>query len=298
MSTPWLHRYAVLLAVCTLFLVVAGASVTSHQAGLSVPDWPLSYGQVMPPMIGGVFWEHGHRMIATFVGMLTTGLAIWFALAEPRRWMRRLGWAALGAVILQGVLGGLTVLLLLPPVVSVSHACLAQLFFSTTVAIAIFTSRGWHAGPQMVEDYGKPSLRSLSVFTCVLILGQIALGAGFRHGAIGVLPHIIGAMIVSLAILILGAFVLHQFPNHAPLRRAAKTMLAVTLIQVFLGIETYFARLGAAEKPAPMLIFTIAHVATGALTLASSIVVAIQVWRNVTAPQEHAEPSETAAVTS
>ena len=293
-----LHRYAVVLAVCTLFLVVAGASVTSHQAGLSVPDWPLSYGQVMPPMVGGVKWEHGHRMVATFVGMLTVGLAIWLALAEPRRWMRRLGWTALAAVIVQGVLGGLTVLLLLPPTVSVSHACLAQLFFSTTVAIAIFTSRSWRDGPIFVEDYGKPSLRSLSIITPALILVQIALGAAFRHGAVGVLAHIIGAMIVSLVILILGVFVLHQFPNHTVLRGAAKTMLAVTLVQVFLGIETYFARLGAAGKPLPMLIFTIAHVATGALTLASSVVLAIQIWRNVRVPQSEPAHSETAAVIS
>ena len=298
MYSPSLHRYALILAVCTLFLVVAGASVTSHQAGLSVPDWPLSYGQVMPPMIGGVKWEHGHRMVATFVGMLTVGLAIWFAVAEPRRWMRKLGWFALTAVIVQGVLGGLTVLLLLPPAISVSHACLAQLFFSTTVAVAIFTSRGWYAGPQMVEDYGKPSLRSLSIVTPALILAQIALGAAFRHGAIGVLPHIIGAMILALVILIVCAFVLHQFPNHATLRTAAKTMLAVTLVQVFLGIETYFARLDAAEKPLFMLIFTIAHVATGALTLASSIALAIQIWRNVRAPQPDTIHTETAAVAS
>ena len=298
MQSSSLHRYAVVLAVCTLFLVVAGASVTSHQAGLSVPDWPLSYGQVMPPMVGGVKWEHGHRMVATFVGMLTVGLAIWLAVAEPRRWMRKLGWAALGAVILQGVLGGLTVLLLLPPAVSVSHACLAQLFFSTTVAIAVFTSRGWYAGPQVVEDSGKPSLRSLSLVTPGLILIQIALGAAFRHGAIGVLAHVIGAMVVSLAILILGAFVLLQFPDHKVLRGAAKTLLAATLVQVFLGIETYFARLGAAEKPLPMLIFTIAHVATGALTLASSVVLAIQIWRNVTTPHAEALHTETAAVAS
>jgi cytochrome c oxidase assembly protein subunit 15 len=252
----------------------------------------------MPPMIGGVKWEHGHRMVATFVGMLTVGLAIWLAVAEPRRWMRRLGWAALAAVILQGVLGGLTVLLLLPPAVSVSHACLAQLFFSTTVAIAVFTSRGWHAGPAMVEDYGWPSLRSLSILTPALILVQIALGAAFRHGAIGVLAHIIGAMVVALVTLILGAFVLHQFPNHATVRGGAKIMLAVTLVQVFLGIETYFARLGAAEKPMAMLIFTIAHVATGALTLASSVVLAIQIWRNVAVPQEKTSHPETAVVTS
>jgi cytochrome c oxidase assembly protein subunit 15 len=298
MHSRSLHCYSVLLAICTLFLVVAGASVTSHQAGLSVPDWPLSYGQVMPPMVGGVKWEHGHRMVATFVGMLTVGLAIWLAVAEPRRWMRRLGWAALAAVIVQGVLGGLTVLLLLPPAVSVSHACLAQLFFSTTIAIAIFTSRTWQTGPLLVEDYGKPSLRSLSIVTPGLVLLQIALGAAFRHGAIGVLPHIIGAMIVSLVILILGVFVLHQFPNHAVLRGAAKTLLAVTMVQVFLGIETYFARLGAAEKPLPMLIFTIAHVATGALTLASSVVLAIQIWRNVRVPQAETIYSETARLVS
>ena len=96
----WLHRFAVLLAICTLFLVVAGASVTSNNAGLSVPDWPLSYGKVMPDMVGGVFYEHGHRMIATLVGMLTIGLAVWLQRTEERRWMRRLGWAALGLVVL------------------------------------------------------------------------------------------------------------------------------------------------------------------------------------------------------
>src|SRR5579864_7455307 len=179
MERFWLHRYATLLAVCTLFLVVAGASVTSHQAGLSVPDWPLSYGQVMPPMVGGVRWEHGHRLVATFVGMLTTGLAIWLAVAEQRRWMRKLGWIALAAVIVQGVLGGLTVLLLLPPAVSISHACLAQLFFSTTVAIAIFTSRPWLNGPSLVQDHGWPSLKSLSILVPALVLAQVALGAGF-----------------------------------------------------------------------------------------------------------------------
>src|SRR3979490_804312 len=109
MQSPWLHRYATLVAVCTLFLVIAGASVTSKEAGLSVPDWPLSYGQVMPQMTGGVFFEHGHRMVATTVGFLTVVLAIWMWRAEPRPWMKKLGFFAVGAVILQGVLGGLTV---------------------------------------------------------------------------------------------------------------------------------------------------------------------------------------------
>src|SRR6202051_4216902 len=105
MQTPWLHRYATLVAVCTLFLVIAGASVTSKEAGLSVPDWPLSYGQVMPQMTGGVFFEHGHRMDATAVGVMTIILCIWLALVETRKWMKTLGIVALGAVIFQGLLG-------------------------------------------------------------------------------------------------------------------------------------------------------------------------------------------------
>src|SRR6266478_1786494 len=123
MESPWLHRYAILVAVCTLLLVLAGASVTSKEAGLSVPDWPLSYGQVIPDMTGGVLFETGHRMIATVVGILTIILAVWLQLVEKRSWVRKLGWAALGGVIAQGLLGGMTVLMLQPPAVSTAHAC-------------------------------------------------------------------------------------------------------------------------------------------------------------------------------
>jgi cytochrome c oxidase assembly protein subunit 15 len=217
--------------------------------------------------------------------MLTIGLLIFLMRAEPRKWVRNLGWAALGAVILQGLLGGLTVLLLLPPAVSVSHACLAQLFFSTTVALALFTSQGWAKGPELVEDYGKPSLRSLAIVTPILVLAQIALGAAFRHGAIGVLPHIVGAMVVSLAILIVSAFVLHQFPNHKPLRSAGVALLTITLVQVMLGLAAYYTRATAEENPAAMVIATVIHVAVGALTLAASIVLAIQIRRNVRNPE-------------
>jgi cytochrome c oxidase assembly protein subunit 15 len=307
MEKLWLHRYTVVLAVCTLFLVVAGAEVTSHQAGLSVPDWPLSYGQVMPPMVGGVFFEHGHRMVATTVGMLTIGLVIFLARAERRAWMRKLGWIALAAVVAQGVLGGLTVLLLLPPAVSISHACLAQLFFSTTVAMALFTSRSWKRGPEMVADSGWPSLRSLAIFTPAMVLAQIALGAAFRHRALSVLPHVVGAMIVSLVVLFTGVFVLQQFPAHAALSRAAKALLGVTGAQIFLGLVTYFIGSRPESQPAlnqlapnglAMVVFTVAHVATGALTLAASIVLAIQIRRNVCAPQAAIQGSQQSAVTS
>lgn len=277
----WLHRYAILLAVCTLFLVVAGASVTSKGAGLSVPDWPLSYGQVMPEMTGGVLFEHGHRMVGTLVGMLTIGLLIWILRVETRSWMRKMGWVALGWVIGVGLLGGLTVKLLTPPPVSMTHTCLAQLFFSMTVAIAVFTSQSFLAGPELVDDHGWPSLRTIGIATPIFVLAQIALGAGFRHGAITVLPHIIGSMIVTLVIMFAGIFVLHQFPDHWALRRSAVVLLAITAVQICLGIVAYYMRLQASEHPLAMVLSTVAHVAVGAMTLAASIVLAIQIRRNV-----------------
>jgi cytochrome c oxidase assembly protein subunit 15 len=283
MERFWLHRYATLLAVCTLFLVVAGASVTSKEAGLSVPDWPLSYGQVMPQMTGGVFFEHGHRMVATAVGFMTIILCVWLTLVETRKWMKTLGIVALGAVIIQGLLGGLTVKLMLPPAVSISHACLAQLFFSTTVAIALFTSKGWLEGPEIVEDHGWPSLRSLAIVTPVMVLAQIALGAAFRHRAIGVLPHVVFSMIVTLAVLFVSTFVLHQFPGHRALSTAAKALLGVTFLQVMLGVAAYYTRLQAAQKPLAMVLTTVAHVATGGLTMAASVILSIQILRNVRA---------------
>src|SRR6266550_9220025 len=122
----WLRRFTKLVAASTLFLIFAGAMVTSTGSGLAVPDWPLSYGKVFPPMIGGIFYEHGHRMIAATVGFLTVVQAIWLQRRERKRFVRALGWCAVGTVIAQGLLGGLTVLLLLPPAVSIAHASLAE----------------------------------------------------------------------------------------------------------------------------------------------------------------------------
>jgi cytochrome c oxidase assembly protein subunit 15 len=276
-----LHRYALLLSACTLFLVVAGASVTSKEAGLSVPDWPLSYGQVIPEMTGGVFFETGHRLVAQVVGFLTILLAVWLQRSDERPWMKRLGWYALGAVIVQGLLGGITVLWLQPPWVSTAHACLAQLFFSMTASIALFTSKRWLRGPEMVEDYGKPSLRSLAFVAPVMVLMQIALGAAFRHRAISLIPHIAGSMVVTLTLMIVGVFVLTQFPKHDALRKAAHGMLGIVCLQVFLGIFAYYARMAAAENPLMMVVVTVAHVANGGLTLAFTILLSINILRNV-----------------
>src|SRR5437870_13101127 len=125
----WHHRFVKLVTVFTVLLIAAGGMVTSTDAGLSVPDWPTTYGQNMftfplSKMVGGIRYEHSHRLIASTVGFLTIILAIWTWRVEPRRWVRRLGFAALGAVILQGLLGGITVLLFLPPAVSIGHAAL------------------------------------------------------------------------------------------------------------------------------------------------------------------------------
>jgi len=282
--------------MCTLLLVVAGASVTSKEAGLSVPDWPLSYGQVIPNMTGGVLFETGHRMIATVVGILVIILAVWLQRVDKRPWMRKLGWTALGAVIAQGLLGGMTVLMLQPPAVSTAHACLAQLFFSTTVAIALFTSRGWQQGPSMVEDYGRPRLRTLAIVAPLLVLGQIALGAAFRHRALSLLPHILGALVVTLAILLIGMFVLQQFGRHPALRQSATALLSITGAQVLLGIAAYYTRLQAEQIPLAMVLTTVAHVATGGLTLAATVVLSIQIRRNVRVPVAHPSTDTRTAV--
>jgi cytochrome c oxidase assembly protein subunit 15 len=183
-SEHWLHRFTVLLACCTFLLVIAGGLVTSTGSGLAVPDWPLSYGQVMPPMVGGIFYEHGHRMVATFVGLLTVIMTVWLLRVEKRKWVKALGLASLFAVILQGVLGGLTVLFLLPTPISVMHATLAQSFFSAVVLLALATSPGWRTvGPEPFE--GSRRTRRYALLATGVILLQLVLGAWMRHSDAG-----------------------------------------------------------------------------------------------------------------
>lgn len=250
----------------------------------------------MPPMTGGVLFEHGHRMIATTVGLLTIGLLIFILRVDERSWMRKLGWVALAWVSVVGLLGGLTVKMLTPPPVSITHTCLAQLFFSLTVAMCIFTSKSWRDGPQYVMDHGWPSMRSIAILLPLFVLGQIALGAAFRHGAMGVMPHVIGAMVVALVILMAGMFTLQQYPGHTTLRPAAIALLIIGCVQIMLGITALMARLMQDQHPVGMVIATVAHVVTGALTLASSIALAILIRRNVKpALQESAEGAAVAS---
>ncbi len=279
-----LHRFAVFTACWTLFLLVAGALVTSNDAGLAVPDWPLSYGSLMPPMVGGIFYEHGHRMVATVAGILTIILAVWISRRETRSWMRRLGWAALGAVIAQGILGGLTVKFLLPVSVSVSHACLAQAFFCTVVSLALFTSRWWQSELSVFEDTGSPQLRTLAVLTVAVTFVQLALGAAFRHKGIGILPHVIWAAVVLFVGLWTTRTARQRVPRSFGLRLPGIAFASLLGTQILLGIGTYWALAATRTAPQPMPVmiwFTVAHVAVGALTLAAAVVLALCCYRTV-----------------
>src|SRR3984957_7403995 len=205
----------------------------------------------MPPMEGGILYEHGHRMVATTVGLLAIVSVIWMFRSERRKWLRWLGVIALLAVIVQGVLGGLTVLLLLPWWISTAHACLAQLFFSTTVAMAIFTSNWWLAGPGSIEELPKYPIRDLSLAAPICVLAQLALGAAARHKAIGSIYHIAGAPIVTGMILWISLRILLHYAENRELRVASISLLAITFCQVFLGIAAFMSRIAYADAVQP-----------------------------------------------
>lgn len=279
-----LHRFAILLAFWTLLLVVAGGLVTSNDAGLSVPDWPLSYGKLMPKMEGGIFYEHGHRMVATLDGMLMLAMCLWLCRKEDRRWLKWLGMAAVLAVIGQGALGGLTVVYLLPPAISISHACLAQLYFAATCALALFTSREWMAGAQEIDEKAEAPVRGLALLAPTCVFFQLASGAAARHKALGTIWHICGAGVVAGVVLWFAVRILLHYADHPALRKSALVLLGITFAQVFLGMAAYMSRLATVDAPQPMpimILFTVSHVATGALAMAGSVIAAIEVYRNV-----------------
>ncbi len=179
-----LRQFAKLTCGATLFLIFAGGMVTSTGSGLAVPDWPLSYGTLFPPMVGGIFYEHGHRMVAAAVGLLVLCLTIWLGVKEKRRWLRWLGIAVLGIVVLQGALGGLTVLFLLPTPISVAHAVLAQTFFVLTIIIAYSLSLE-RQRRELAPDHAPPLFLKATLFLGVLIYLQLILGALMRHTGSG-----------------------------------------------------------------------------------------------------------------
>lgn len=289
--------FARLLSAATLFLILAGALVTSTGSGLSVPDWPTSYGYNMFTfplhlMVGGIIFEHGHRLVASTVGFLTIVLAAWLWWRDDRRWLRWFGVAALGIVILQGVLGGLTVLMKLPAPISIGHAGLAQIFFCMMIAITVFSSKSWPTHEGAVDD---PALRRIAIATIVTIYIQIILGATMRHTEAGLaipdfplafgrlLPpqwteqiaihfaHRVGAVAATIMIGWLVIHVMKQHAQNAWLARPTMLLGLLLVVQVTLGAFVIWT--------ARDIYVNSLHVMTGALVLATALVVTLRAHR-------------------
>jgi cytochrome c oxidase assembly protein subunit 15 len=297
-----LNRFAILVACATFFLIIAGALVTSNDAGLATEDWPLSNGQFFPAMVGNLFYEHGHRMIATTVGMLTIVLMIYTLRKEKRQWVRRLSVIALVAVIAQGLLGGLTVKLMLPIGVSTAHATLAQLFFCITVSLAVFTSRSWMEARTLPEEKGVMPLRYLCTAALVTIFLQLILGATLRHSAEWdehlptnlILAHVFGALAVVIALGNAALAVLRRHKGERFLTVPATIALTLLVVQLCLGLAAYLTRLASPAAPQPlnpMIGITVAHVACGALVFVTTIVLTLRTYKVLGVQTLASEPS-------
>ena len=285
--SPWLHRVARLTAGATFLLIVIGGIVTSTESGLAVPDWPTTFGYNMflyplSEMVGGILYEHSHRLMGSLVGLLTVGLFIFLLVRDSRKWLKWLGLAALVAVIVQGVLGGLRVTQINRNF-AIVHACLAQAFFALLCGIAWFTSRDWW------QDEGRPvmesaqKLRRLSLITTCLLYVQLIFGAILRHTGSRLDAHLLFAFLVALHIFLLARRVLG---GNGDAQRIGQSMpmvlLGLLVIQLMLGTGAFFAKLTAfGETFATALTVTIttAHVAVGALMLVSSFVLTLRIYR-------------------
>jgi heme a synthase len=291
-----LHRFAALVAATTAVLIYAGGLVTSTGSGLSVPDWPNTYGWFMfsfplDKMVGGIWYEHSHRLIASVVGFLVLVLAVWLWRAEPRMWVRRLGYAALFAVITQGVLGGITVLWFLPDPISIAHAGLAQLVFCLTLAIALVTSPGWKRG----HSANDRALQTITAITAIATYVQILIGATMRHTGAGlaipdfplafghVVPpswspaiaihyaHRVGALVVTMLVIATAGHVFYHHRERRELLRPTLLLLTLLAVQLTLGALTVLT--------GKHYIINSLHVVTGATVLGTSVVLALRAFR-------------------
>jgi len=264
MKTPALHRYAHLLAVFTFLLIAVGALFTS----VILPLPGTAATGAIPPAAGSTQLAEIHIILAGIVAVLALGLAI---LSSPG--IRIAAWTAFGLVVIEG---------LIPSFSGLLHALLAPILFSIVVAIAVLTSRSWEAPPVPAADIWPP-VRKLAILVPAFLVLQIALGAAFRHNDIGVMWHILNAMIVLLLVLMLGICVLRQYPEHPTLRPAAIALLVITGIQVLLGFAAYLILLMVSTNNAALIVAGSIHVVTGSLTLAASIVLSLQLRRSVLA---------------
>jgi heme a synthase len=275
------HKYSVFVVCWTVLLFVAGALVTSRDAALSVPSWP---GPVMPPMVGGVFYEHSHRMIAGGLGIWTLILAILVWRKDARAWLRWFGAIAVGGVVVQAILGGQVVLRLLHYWLPVIHACFAQIVFAAVLSIAVFTSKWWVSERPQLEDNGTPSIHSLVILNAGVIYLQVILGAGFRHKEIPVWPHMAGALVVLGVVIWTAVALRKRFGASRELSKARILLHAIFGTQFLLGFGAYWSRTSTADAPQPMpvmVLLTVIHTVVGAILFAFSILIVLLCYRLV-----------------
>lgn len=272
------HRAAIAAAASTFFLLFVGGSVTSNDAGMAVPDWPTTFGQNMflyPPSkwVGGVLFEHGHRLTGAAVGLLMIVLAFWTWRCERRRWVRTLAWVMLGAVVVQGVLGGLRVTER-SIALAIVHGCFAQLFFCTTVCMVLFTSRSWMESSPAAASSADRVGRSACLVTSVAIFGQLIVGAVYRHLGAGLVYHVIGAAVITLLMSAVAMWISGEHGDRRLLMRLVKLMGGLLVIQLALGVGAYLAASRTdGSRPATLLEWFVPslHVVVGASILAVSV---------------------------
>jgi cytochrome c oxidase assembly protein subunit 15 len=284
-----------LLAGATFVLIFVGGLVKSTGSELSVPDWPLAFGKLIPSLKGGVLFEYSHRVVAGIVSMLTLALMVWAILREPRRWVRVLAMVAFGLVIAQAVLGGITVLFLIPLPIAMAHTATANAFFCVVVALAIFTNRWFIETTPRAERGGGIALATLAAIATGVVYLQILVGALMRHLSAGLaipdfptsfgqaipplwdeyiainFAHRCGAVVVICFVGWLVARVLRTHRDEPQLRRPALALIVLLTVQICLGAITIWSR--RAVLP------TTSHVAIGAAVLATCLTLTIRSWR-------------------
>jgi heme A synthase len=263
-DSPWLHRFAIFVAFFALIAIAAGAIVTSLERPIA--GTPAA-GAIDPAF---EFWHH-----------MAGGVAVVLMLVLALGLRGQLGWIGLSAGIVDGLLGAKAVTQAMPELSGILHALLAQIFFGCVAAIAVITSASWKRGPKPIEDTWRPSMRSLAVAVPAIILLQTTLGASYRYRALGVIWHILNAMIVLLLILVVAVFLIRQFPEHPTLRPAAVTLAVITSIQVMVGFTTFMMLILFPETSLAVVITSVLHVATGALTFGAGLALALLIRYNV-----------------
>lgn len=298
------YRFAVFTTICTILLLMAGALVTNNGAGDSIPSWPLaSHDALIPPrFVGGIRFEYSHRVVAGIVALLTLALAIWVARVDKRKAARWLGWTAVILVIAQALLGGLRVLEGDPSVSATAHATLAQIFFITLVALTVYLSPWWQSDTPKMEDHGSPRATTLASATTGVILAQVLLGAAYRHGATNIVPHLIGAAVVTVMVVWVARVIKKRFRENRTLRKGVVLLHSFFGIQILLGFAAWWAMTRPIVMIQPTDAFvtlTVAHVLGGALLLASSTLLMLMCMRLISpahvAAGSTAAPSRTAS---